>query len=527
MSAVSDSVRERLRLIEDLKFFLATAPANWQDNQVIRRYYLNLDEGFVSCVFWNNLYFITGTDIVRCIVYKFEHFGRKIIDRKKFEEGVFLDLRNLKCGSDAILEPPRLEFLEFLFKNLCLRTQKKQKVFFWFNVPHDKLMADALERDLKKEKLGQQPTTIAHTEPALLFQYDESKLLYSQLQSHIDTQQMLGDAEAASEAAAAAAAAAATTTTSTAPGIATGTAVATTTNDDDDVVHVTATSDTVIKKLPPEYHLIVPTTRTPPPRPDDDDDDEFPLDYLQQHDADQVISLDSNQHVAYGSLLDDNDYDLFVDTLVFTQQPGSTGSSVSQPVVYTDEYLIEQAQPLKPPMSRADDGYIIPPQPPMLATYAPQPQYYVPMSTPGHQRYPPPPPLASTNGPPPPLLAVNQYYGGTPYYPVPEPAYVTHDQEYWPPQPGYEYPPGGYSFPGEEYPGAGYLGPVAPPPGTYYPRPHPNYTKKRLAPPQRMVVAGGVNKPPHNSRRPPPPSAAAAAAVYTMDGSRLGPKPEL
>lgn len=173
----TDEVKESLRLIEDLKFFLATAPANWQENQVIRRYYLNSDEGFVSCVFWNNLYFITGTDIVRCIVYKFTHFGRKIIDRKKFEEGIFSDLRNLKRDTDAVLEAPRSEFLRFLYKNSCLRTQKKQKVFFWFNVPHDKLMADALERDLKKEKMGQQPTTVAEREPAISFTFDESLLL--------------------------------------------------------------------------------------------------------------------------------------------------------------------------------------------------------------------------------------------------------------------------------------------------------------------------------------------------------------
>lgn len=178
---ITDEIKESLRLIEDLKFFLDTAPANWQKNQVIRRYYLNHDEGFVSCIFWNNLYFITGTDIVRCIVYKFQHFGRKIIDRKKFEEGIFSDLRNLKCGTDAILEPPKSEFLNFLYKNSCLRTQKKQKVFFWFNVPHDKLMADALERDIKKAKSGQQPTTIPDREPSVSFEFAEEPLLYHEI----------------------------------------------------------------------------------------------------------------------------------------------------------------------------------------------------------------------------------------------------------------------------------------------------------------------------------------------------------
>lgn len=184
-------IEENLRLIEDLKFFLATAPANWQKNQIIRRYYLNSDEGFVSCVFWNNLYFITGTDIVRCIVYRFEQFGREIIDRKKFEEGIFSDLRSLKCGSDAVLENSKSPFLEFLYKNSCLRTQKKQKVFFWFSVPHDKLFAEALERDLKKEKLNQEGTTRPKHEPALSFPYDDSKPLYEQLVDHLESKKKL------------------------------------------------------------------------------------------------------------------------------------------------------------------------------------------------------------------------------------------------------------------------------------------------------------------------------------------------
>ncbi|ODV93927.1 hypothetical protein PACTADRAFT_24213, partial [Pachysolen tannophilus NRRL Y-2460] len=151
----AESVEESLRLIDDLKFFLATAPANWQENQIIRRYYLNNQEGFISCIFWKNIYYITGTDIVRAISYKFKHFGRELSDQKKFEEGVFSDLRSLKCGTDAVLEMPKSDFLKFLHKNSCLRTQKKQKVFFWFSVPHDKLFSDALERDLKKELSNQ------------------------------------------------------------------------------------------------------------------------------------------------------------------------------------------------------------------------------------------------------------------------------------------------------------------------------------------------------------------------------------
>lgn len=187
--ASEEEVEESLRLIEDLKFFLATAPVNWQENQIIRRYYLNNDQGFVSCVFWNSLYYVTGTDIVKCCIYRMQKFGREVVQKKKFEEGIFSDLRNLKCGIDATLEQPKSDFLSFLFRNMCLKTQKKQKVFFWFSVPHDRLFADALERDLKREGMGQPSTTSAKSEPAASFKYDSlsDKPLYDQFLKHLES----------------------------------------------------------------------------------------------------------------------------------------------------------------------------------------------------------------------------------------------------------------------------------------------------------------------------------------------------
>ncbi|KAG0668336.1 homeodomain transcription factor ste12 [Maudiozyma exigua] len=181
-------VEESLKLIEDFKYYLTTGPANWQENQIIRRYHLNNEMGFVSCVFWNNLYYMTGTDIVKCCLYRMEKFGRTIVQKKKFEEGIFSDLRNLKIGTDATLEQPKSEFLQFLLKNSCLKTQKKQKVFFWFSIPHDKLLSDALERDLKREASGQEPTTKAVSEPALSFEYNSNsgKSLFQQVSDHIE-----------------------------------------------------------------------------------------------------------------------------------------------------------------------------------------------------------------------------------------------------------------------------------------------------------------------------------------------------
>jgi len=148
-----------LEAVHQLRIFLSTAHLNWAVNQPLKRFQLPNGET-ISCVYWKNTFYITGTDIVRSLVFRFQAYGRPVKNIKKFEEGIFSDLRNLKPGVDAILEEPRSEFLEMLYKNNCIRTQKKQKVFFWFSVPHDRLFIDALERDHKREAEGKEPSTV-------------------------------------------------------------------------------------------------------------------------------------------------------------------------------------------------------------------------------------------------------------------------------------------------------------------------------------------------------------------------------
>jgi transcription factor STE12 len=178
--ALPHDAQVALQQVDNLKYFLISAPVDWQPDQYIRRFLLPTGE-YVSCVLWNNLFHVSGTDIVRCLSFRFQAFGRPVKNSKKFEEGIFSDLRNLKSGTDASLEEPKSPFLDFLYKNNCIRTQKKQKVFYWYSVPHDRLFLDALERDLKREKMGQEATTVAVSEPALSFQYDSSQSLYEQL----------------------------------------------------------------------------------------------------------------------------------------------------------------------------------------------------------------------------------------------------------------------------------------------------------------------------------------------------------
>ncbi|GAN09018.1 hypothetical protein MAM1_0238d08540 [Mucor ambiguus] len=189
----------RLALIDEMKYFFATATQHWEHNKPLKRFALPGSSGSgapsgassngsgesISCVLWNDLFFITGTDIVRSLTFRFHAFGRPVTNAKKFEEGIFSDLRNLKPGHDARLEEPKSELLDMLYKNNCIRTQKKQKVFYWFSVPHDRLFLDALERDLKREKMGMEPTTQAVAEPAASLSLDSTQELFDQLRKSI------------------------------------------------------------------------------------------------------------------------------------------------------------------------------------------------------------------------------------------------------------------------------------------------------------------------------------------------------
>jgi len=182
MTPTSENVEARLVLIDQLKDFLVSAPDDQSES--IKKHHLPSGE-CISCVKWQDKFYISGTDIVRCLTFRFQAFGRPVENQKKFEEGVFSDLRNLKPGTDAILEEPKSAFLDLLFKNNCIRTQKKQKVFHWYSVPHDRLFLDALERDLKREKMGVEPTSKAEAHPAVSINLDTTQAMFDEFRKSV------------------------------------------------------------------------------------------------------------------------------------------------------------------------------------------------------------------------------------------------------------------------------------------------------------------------------------------------------
>ncbi|KAI9280108.1 STE like transcription factor-domain-containing protein [Sporodiniella umbellata] len=179
-----DNIIMRQSQIDDMKLFLSTATQHWDTPKCIKRFYLPNGEA-IGCVLWDNMFFISGTDIVRSLTFRFHAFGRPVSNPKKFEEGIFSDLRNLKPGHDARLEEPKSDLLDTLYKNNCIRTQKKQKVFYWFSVPHDRLFLDALERDLKREKMGLESTTQALVRPATLLTLNSTQELFDDLRKNM------------------------------------------------------------------------------------------------------------------------------------------------------------------------------------------------------------------------------------------------------------------------------------------------------------------------------------------------------
>ena len=65
----------KAQTLERLKLFLATAPADWSPTQRLKRFLFPNGER-ISCILYNSLFHITGTDIVKILMFRFAAFGR-------------------------------------------------------------------------------------------------------------------------------------------------------------------------------------------------------------------------------------------------------------------------------------------------------------------------------------------------------------------------------------------------------------------------------------------------------------------
>lgn len=133
-------------LREQLHNFLSQGGLNWKEGETCRRFTIFGD--CITIANWKDEALVSGYDVVKTVLalYRVEHFGKYPKDRKKFEEGIASDLRNLKLGSDALLEEASSPLLKFLFRISSVRTHKRQKIFKWNVIPFKRLYADSLEK---------------------------------------------------------------------------------------------------------------------------------------------------------------------------------------------------------------------------------------------------------------------------------------------------------------------------------------------------------------------------------------------
>lgn len=125
----------------------------------------------VHCVIWEGRHYVTSFDIIKILkvlVIDDGHgnllCGEIDTEGKKFEENVFSVLRQLKVGVNCRLEEARSDFLDWLVRHDCIRTQKKQKVFFWHDVNFALLSREIRNRCLRngspsKSILGNSPSS--------------------------------------------------------------------------------------------------------------------------------------------------------------------------------------------------------------------------------------------------------------------------------------------------------------------------------------------------------------------------------
>lgn len=120
----------------------------------------------IHCCVWEGAHYITSFDMIKIlkVLVIDDGSGRMFDDLidtegKKFEENVFSVLRQLKVGTGSQLEDSRSAMLDWLQRHDCIRTLKKQKVFFWHSVDFFALAREIRTRCLARMGIATPPPT--------------------------------------------------------------------------------------------------------------------------------------------------------------------------------------------------------------------------------------------------------------------------------------------------------------------------------------------------------------------------------
>ncbi|POY72926.1 hypothetical protein BMF94_4087 [Rhodotorula taiwanensis] len=114
----------------------------------------------ISSVRWNGVCYMTGSDVVRIVAVRLASAGIAEPDTKLLKRNVVSRLRTIKEGRGMLLEPANSRLLTLLFQHNLISTRKSQKLFCWYQVPHDQLLEHELAHHRWKAGLPPLPKTL-------------------------------------------------------------------------------------------------------------------------------------------------------------------------------------------------------------------------------------------------------------------------------------------------------------------------------------------------------------------------------
>jgi hypothetical protein len=134
---------------DPISWFVETAQQEWPASLAAR--YLDLgNKSRIACVAWGGEFYISGTDILKIVQFRLRRAGTRGADPRKIERSIISALRGLRPGRSSILLESRDPFMARLDALGCIKTRKRQKVFLWDAVDHQRLFQDALAREQRR-----------------------------------------------------------------------------------------------------------------------------------------------------------------------------------------------------------------------------------------------------------------------------------------------------------------------------------------------------------------------------------------
>lgn len=128
----------------------------------------------VACIRWNGECYVTVCDVIRILTFRLHVLGYRIANTTKLSEGVYSDLRTCRPGSDYVQLDAGEAVLLAAASVGATQSTKAQRIFRWGSFDHDRLLINALQRDVDRTLRREERVILPRSEPATLFRPERS-----------------------------------------------------------------------------------------------------------------------------------------------------------------------------------------------------------------------------------------------------------------------------------------------------------------------------------------------------------------